>query len=195
MYTHMYTYTRIHIHAYTYTHIHMHTYMHVCIYTYTLCISTFLHFSLNLSFDNDFDVVNLDETIDFDKIDINGYSFQHCDYPGDTSKEGELVFITNHLFLAFLKSKLVQEYASFLAYAEICRLKNNNVDDFANIKCDPGLRKNSVTGELNTKNTIGWGDTTDYPGEAISDITGLHWPREIINQPTNFYLVKTPIDF
>ena len=30
--------------------------------------------------------------------------------------------------------------------------------------------------------TVWWDDTTDYPGESISDITGLHGLHEIINQ-------------
>ena len=32
----------------------------------------------------------------------------------------------------------------------------------------------------------------DHPGDAISDIAGLHSLHEIINQPTHFYPCKTP---
>ena len=49
---------------------------------------------------------------------------------------------------------------------------------------------NFVIGDFNAKNTAWWGDTTDYPGESISNITGLHGFHEIINQPTYFYSRK-----
>ena len=32
---------------------------------------------------------------------------------------------------------------------------------------------NFVIGDLNAKNTAWWGDVSAYPGEAISDVTGL----------------------
>ena len=38
----------------------------------------------------------------------------------------------------------------------------------------------------------GGGDTTDYPGETISNITCLDGLHEIINEPTHFYPGKTP---
>ena len=47
-------------------------------------------------------------------------------------------------------------------------------------------------GDFNAKNTAWWGDTDDYPGESISNITGLHGLHEIINQPTHFYPGKNP---
>ena len=37
----------------------------------------------------------------------------------------------------------------------------------------------------NANNSVWWGDITDYPGESISDITGLHGLYQIINQPTH----------
>ena len=40
--------------------------------------------------------------------------------------------------------------------------------------------------------SVRWGDTTDYPGETISNITGLHGLHEIINEPTHFYPGRTP---
>jgi uncharacterized protein (DUF427 family) len=40
---------------------------------------------------------------------------------------------------------------------------------------------NFVIGDLNAKNTVWWGDITDYPGESISNITDLHGLHEIIN--------------
>ena len=51
---------------------------------------------------------------------------------------------------------------------------------------------NLVVGDFNAKNTTWWGDTTDYPGERISDITNLHGLHEIINQPTHLYPGKSP---
>ena len=43
---------------------------------------------------------------------------------------------------------------------------------------------NFVIGDLNAKNTVWWGDITDYPGEIISDKASLHGLHELINQPT-----------
>ena len=51
---------------------------------------------------------------------------------------------------------------------------------------------NFVIGDLNAKNTVWWGDITDYSGESISNITELHGLRQIINQPTHFYPGKNP---
>ena len=50
---------------------------------------------------------------------------------------------------------------------------------------------NFVIGDFNAKILPGRG-TTDYPGESISNITGLHGLHEIINQPTHFYPGKSP---
>jgi len=51
---------------------------------------------------------------------------------------------------------------------------------------------NIVIGDFNAKNTIWWGDISDYPGEVISDVTTSHGLHEIISQPTHFYPGKTP---
>ena len=58
---------------------------------------------------NDFDIVilggtHLSSKIDENELNIDGYSFQRCDHPDHISR-GELAFIINHLFLAFLNLK------------------------------------------------------------------------------------------
>ena len=76
---------------------------------------------------------------------------------------------------------------------------NDKVDEFAN-ELNNTLNNikgknpyaNFIIGDLDAKNTTWWGDTTDYPGETISNITGLHGLHEIINEPTHFYPRKTP---
>ena len=76
---------------------------------------------------------------------------------------------------------------------------NDRVDEFAN-ELNNTLNNikgknpytNFIIGDLNAKNTRWWGDTTDNPGETISNITDLHGLHGIINEPTNFYPGKTP---
>ena len=51
---------------------------------------------------------------------------------------------------------------------------------------------NVVIGDLNAKNTAWYGDTTDYPGSSIANITNSHGLSQIIDQPTNFEPNKNP---
>ena len=168
---------------------------------------------------NDFDIVILGEThlsskIDENELNIEGYSFQRCDHPDDTSRGGMGIYYKSSLPCIF-KPELTKLNEALVFQVKVgtrkclftCLYRNpspeNNsmdkVDEFAdelnntlnNIKGkNPYI--NFVIGDLNAKNTIWWGDTTDYPGETISNIIDFHGLHEIINQPTHFYPGKNP---
>ena len=57
---------------------------------------------------------------------------------------------------------------------------NNTLDNI--IGNNPYI--NIVIGDFNARNTAWWGDTTNYPGESIADIRGLHGLHQITNLPT-----------
>ena len=65
----------------------------------------------------------------------------------------------------------------------------DKVDEFTN---ELNNTLDNIKGDFNAKNTAWWGDTDDYPGESISNITGLHGHHKIINQATHFYPGKNP---
>ena len=168
---------------------------------------------------NDFDIVILGEShltskTDENELSIDGYSFQRCDNPGDVSRGGIIIYHKSSLPCVF-KPELTKLKETLVLQVKVgskkcfftCIYRNpssennskNTVDEFANeldTTLDNIKGKNSyinfVIGDLNAKNTVWWGDTTDYPGEVIADKTSLHGLHELINQPTHFYPGKRP---
>ena len=168
---------------------------------------------------NNFDLVVLGEThltskIDNNDLKIEGYSFEHSDHPDGDARGGIGIYYNSSLLCIF-KPELTTLNETLVFQVKIGRKKcfftclyrnpsneNNSrdkVDEFTNelnntldnIK-GKNPYVNLVIGDFNAKNTAWWGDTTDYPGESISNITGLHGLLEIINQPTHFYPGKNP---
>ena len=149
---------------------------------------------------NDFDIVILGEThlcskINENELNIEGYSFKHCDHPNDASRGGIGIYYKSFLPCIF-KPELTKLNETLVVQVKVGTRKcfftciyrnpssennsNDKVDEFAN-KLNNILNnikgKNSyinfIIGELNAKNTTWWGDTTDYSGETIPNITAF----------------------
>ena len=157
---------------------------------------------------NGFDIVietHLCSKINEIELNIEVYSFKHCDQPNDTSRGGIRIYYKS--FLPCIFKPELNETLLFQVkvgtrkcfFTCIYRNPSSEVDKFAN-ELNNTLNNikgknpdtNFIIGDRNAKNTTWWGDTTGYPGETISNITGLHGLHEIINEPTNFYPGKTP---
>ena len=168
---------------------------------------------------NDFDIVVLGEThltskITNNDLEIDGYSFERCDHPGDSPRGGIGVYYKSTLPCIF-KPQLTKLTETLVFQVKVgakkcfftCMYRNpsteNNsrdrIDEFSNelhntldnIK-GKNPYANFVVGDLNAKNTAWWGSSTDYPGESISSITDLNGLQQIIHQPTHLYPGKTP---
>ena len=155
---------------------------------------------------NDFDIVILGEThlcskINENELNIEGYSFKHCDHPNDTSRGGIGIYYKSFLPCIF-KPELTKLNETLVFQVKVGTRKcfftciyrnpssennsNDKVDEFAN---ELNNTLNNIKGKIPI---LWWGDTTDYPGVTISNITGFHGLHEIINEPTHFYPGKTP---
>ena len=168
---------------------------------------------------NDFDIVILGEThltskISENELNIDGYYFVRCDHPGDDSRGGIGVYYKSTLPCTF-KPELTKLSETLVFQIKVgarkcfftCVYRNPSSENNSKEKIDEFVNKmsntlenikgknpyiNFVIGDLNAKNSVWWGDITDYPGESISDITVLHGLHQIINQPTHFYPGKNP---
>ena len=167
---------------------------------------------------NEFDIFIIGEShltsnTNVNELDIDGYSFKRCDNSNNDARGGIMIYHKTYLPCVFkpnltkLEETLVLQVKIGTKKVFTCVYRNpsvtNNskakIDEFAtdldttieNIKGkNPYL--NFLVGDFNAKNTACWGDISDYPGEKISDIAGVHDLHELINEPTHFYPGKRP---
>ena len=163
---------------------------------------------------NDYDILILGEThltssTNVEDLVIDGYDFKRCDHPNNEARGGIMVYYKQCLPCTF-KPEIAQLRECLVFQIKIgskkcfftCLYRNpsqennqkENVDLFANLlrsTLDNINGKNPyvnvLVGDMNAKNSVWWGNQTDYPGDIIHDVSTHHNFYQLIDHPTHFY--------